>query len=340
MTKPRIKSGRGNSTAGFTLIELLCVVAVISILISLLLPAIQSSREQARRMQCVNNLYQLSLAIHNYAAAHRVFPPGSVDEAGPIDNLPSGYRIGWSVQILPFMERGNLWNQFNFRQGVFDVANLTAERPTINSFLCPSDGRVNSQGIGNTNYAGCHHDAETPIDDDDNGVLYLNSKTTLDDVTDGPAFTILVGEFRRNNPSLSWAMGTRATLRNTGHLPNSLEAVYEPPPVELVDDEDMPEMSSEETPETNGPEKEMNGTENPPGMSGAGEMTVEGEEELSDEDDLALWYVGGFSSDHPGGSNFLFCDGSVRFIKQKIEFSIFNALGNRADGSLIGDDQF
>src|SRR5271168_763313 len=98
---------------GFTLIELLTVVAIIAVLITLLLPAVQSAREAARRTQCHNNLLQLGIAVGNYASTHEVLPPGVVNEKRPIQNIPQGYQFGWTVQILPFLEQGNLYRRFD-----------------------------------------------------------------------------------------------------------------------------------------------------------------------------------------------------------------------------------
>src|SRR5689334_12018810 len=93
---------------GFTLIELLVVIAIIAVLIALLLPAVQAAREAARRVQCVNNLMQLSVAVQNYESAHEVLPPGVINPTGPIQNSAKGYHVGWMVQILPFIEQKNV----------------------------------------------------------------------------------------------------------------------------------------------------------------------------------------------------------------------------------------
>src|SRR5439155_19916447 len=89
---------------------------------------------------------------------------------------------------------------------------------------CPCSPRPSGQ----MNYAGCHHAVEAPIDADNHGVLYLNSRVAYDDITDGPAYTIMVGEVR-NGPSLGWASGTRATLRNTGTRINELDPTFRNP---------------------------------------------------------------------------------------------------------------
>ena len=181
----------------FTLIELLIVIAIIAVLIALLLPAIQASREHARRAQCVNNLLQLGLALGNYASTHSVLPPGVVNATGPIANLPNGYHHGWTVQILPFIGQNNIYTHINVNEGVYADSNMTVRGVRVATFLCPSDGRWSS---GMISYAGCHHDVEAAIAADNHGVLYLNSHVRFDDITDGPAQTILLGELRQGPP--------------------------------------------------------------------------------------------------------------------------------------------
>ncbi len=195
---------------GFTMLELLTVVAIIAVLIALLLPAVQSAREAARRTQCHNNLLQLGIALGNYVSTHEVLPPGVVNDKGPIQNVPQGYHFSWTVQILPFLEQRILYREFDFRLGVYEGRNATVQVGRLSVLSCPSDWSLST-----TSYMGCHHDVEAPIDSDNHGVLYLNSHVAYDDITDGRAYTILVGEAQAG-PSLSWASGTRATLRNTG----------------------------------------------------------------------------------------------------------------------------
>src|SRR5882672_5548182 len=125
--------------SGFTMIELLVVVAVIGTLIALLLPAIQSSREMARRVQCTNKVLQLGIALGNYVSAHQVLPPGVVNDKGPVTNLPQGYHYSWVVQILPFIEQGNVYRRFEFAESVYGPSNQTARNSSIDTFLCSSD---------------------------------------------------------------------------------------------------------------------------------------------------------------------------------------------------------
>src|SRR3954452_24846304 len=114
----RPRKDRCDRTA-FTVIELLMVIAVIAILIALLLPAIQSTRELARRAHCTNNLLQIATALSGYYSAHGVFPPGVVNDKGPITNVPVGYHFGWAVQMLPFFDQSAISHQFNFSESVY-----------------------------------------------------------------------------------------------------------------------------------------------------------------------------------------------------------------------------
>ncbi len=202
---------------GFTLIELLVVIAIIAVLIALLLPAVQQAREAARRTQCKNNLMQIGIALHNYEMRHECLPPGSVDPNRPIRNEAKGYHVGWIVQVLPDLDCSNVFQRFNFSVGVYDKANDGPRAVSISWLVCPSNAAARGQGMGTTTYAGCHHDAESPIDIDNNGILFLNSSIRYRDIRDGSSNTIFVGEHADVDP-LGWASGTRSTLRNTSSI--------------------------------------------------------------------------------------------------------------------------
>ena len=289
--------------AGFTMIELLTVVGLIAVLIALLLPAVQSAREAARRTQCLNNLLQLGVALGNYASTHHVLPPGVVEPRGPILNVPRGYHMGWAVQILPFLEQ----------QEPISARRLPARRLRRRELhgarhASPACSCAPRAGSAATNYSGCHHDVEAPIDADNHGVLYLNSHIAYDDITDGPAYTILLGE-STNSTMLGWASGTRDTLRNTGSPINA------PDPT---------------VPATRRPFVDPEPRRAPRRVRDPGQRA-----------ESSRWLTSAASAAGTAlGANFLFCDGSVRFLKKSIDREVFRRLGHRADGEIIDGDQY
>jgi prepilin-type N-terminal cleavage/methylation domain-containing protein/prepilin-type processing-associated H-X9-DG protein len=215
---------------GFTLIELLVVIAIIAVLIALLLPAVQQAREAARRTQCKNNVMQISLALLNYDMAHNTLPPGSVNPDGPIKSVPNGYHMSWIVQTLPFVDQRNVYRHIDFSVSVYDQKNTPATSMHLAVLRCPSDPYGGAGRQSHSNYAGCHHDSEAPIDVDNNGVLFLNSRIRNEDIGDGTSLTLLIGERRGEMDDLGWGSGTRATLRNTGATPNFTTVIPGPNP--------------------------------------------------------------------------------------------------------------
>jgi prepilin-type N-terminal cleavage/methylation domain-containing protein/prepilin-type processing-associated H-X9-DG protein len=301
----------GPGPRAFTLIELLVVIAIISVLIALLLPAVQAAREAARRAQCCNNLMQVGIALANYESAHEMFPPGVVNPTGPILDQPKGYHFGWLVQILPYCEMRNIYNHFNYHVGLYETQNFTNRTNLIRGFLCPSDPGPNRgpSGAAMNNYAGSHNDREAAINSNNNGVFFLNSTVRFEDITDGSSQTIFVGEKLNDGFGEGWASGTRATLRNTGMVINATG-------------------TKSKTGFATDPDEDETAPAKPAGAAaGAGAG-----------DDLS--FVGSYASRHPGGGNFSFGDGSVRFLKSSIAPSVFRLLANRADGEVISSDKF
>ena len=125
---------------GFTLIELLVVIAIIAVLIALLLPAVQAAREAARRVQCVNNLKQMGLALHNYHDAVSIMPPGYIAASrfidGETDTAPGW---SWAAAILPQLDQAPLYASINVWLPVQSPTNTTAVTTLLNAYLCPSD---------------------------------------------------------------------------------------------------------------------------------------------------------------------------------------------------------
>lgn len=295
---------------GFTLIELLVVISIIAILIALLLPAVQQAREAARRTQCKNNLKQIGLALHNYHDVARAFPPGwiAVDDTGSPSAHEGTSGVGWAAMILPYLEQGNIYSQFNASLPLTDPANAAFLRNQIPGYKCPSDPQpefffIAEEGSGVTiaglpiaNYIGsfgteeldgCENaPGDLPVMADGtckgDGVFYHNSRVRLADITDGTTNTFLVGE-RKTVAKLNWfstwpgmiAEGEEAFQRVCGsadHPPNS--------PATHFDD---------------------------------------------------------FSSHHVGGSQFCLGDGSVRFISENIDRGVYQSLATIQGGEVVGE---
>jgi len=225
-------SRRAPPSHGFTLVELLVVIAIISVLIGLLLPAVQSAREAARRCSCTNNVAQLGLALHTYEFTHEAFPPGVTGDAGPIRNVAEGKHVGWIIRLLPFMEEQALERHFTPEDGVYAESNTTVREARIPWLTCPSSNTSAYRGsdgyprVAVSSYAGCHHDVEAPIDADNNGMLFLDSRIRFSDIADGSSHTLLIAERRGSEVDLGWASGTRATLRNTSPIPKRDPKVF------------------------------------------------------------------------------------------------------------------
>jgi prepilin-type N-terminal cleavage/methylation domain-containing protein/prepilin-type processing-associated H-X9-DG protein len=140
-----------NRDGGFTLVELLVVIAIIGILIALLLPAVQAAREAARRMQCGNNLRQIGLALHNYHQALGSFPPGGITE-GPCCSTKS--LVSWSISILPYLELETLYDEYVMTAYNEDPENAKVREAKVPVYCCPSEQGTDNLAIPESGPAG------------------------------------------------------------------------------------------------------------------------------------------------------------------------------------------
>jgi prepilin-type N-terminal cleavage/methylation domain-containing protein len=251
----RHQQGRRAQRA-FTLVELLVVIAIIGILVALLLPAVQSAREAARRMQCQNNLKQLGLGLHNYHDVCGQFPYGSTWPVESQIETKNNGNLGpnWVIAVLPYVEQQNLYNLFDFKQPISHTNNSVARGMQLSFMLCPSDpngrrpfkGSAMSSMTGNLgdNWArGCygangslsllrtgsdinHGATESSGGWQSNrrrGVMGANVSLNIGQITDGTSNTLLVGEIRAGVVDFDargvWAMSGGCPSGLWGHGP-------------------------------------------------------------------------------------------------------------------------
>lgn len=184
---------RQTATRGFTLIELLVVVAIIAVLIALLLPAVQQVRESARRMQCLNNLHQMGVAMHNYHSTHNCLPPGGLE---PRPVWPNGKQFAWSAYLLPYLDQANVANGINFDYAFDHPINATVAATPLSVYLCPSTPRQSklTDGMGATDYGGIFGERILTTNNPPRGVMVYGQAIRFRDITDGTSTTLAISE--------------------------------------------------------------------------------------------------------------------------------------------------
>ncbi len=343
-------ASRRTSSRGFTLIELLVVIAIIAVLIALLLPAVQAAREAARRAQCVNNLKQLGLACHNYDAANGTFPMGSymmLPPGNPAATPCSGYHEhSLLIRLLPFYEQAPLYNAFNANVHFVFPQNSTVQITGVTALWCPSDPAISqlnmadfSWGMRFTSYKG-------------NAGTWFSPGRYADPNCGNYNFST---QMSQANGIFYFYSGTRIAAISDGTSNTILMGEWAYGKLSTGDQACWGWWNSGNYSDTMFTVSYPINPFNKVSDLGTGQGI---------NSDL---YTSAASSFHPGGANFSFCDGSVRFLKDSIQsaqfnpttsfasnimpgpgntytvisqLSVYQALGTRAGGEVISSDQY
>lgn len=331
-----ITANRDAPTRGFTLVELLVVIAIIGVLVALLLPAVQSAREAARRTQCSSHLRQVGLAMQNYHAARQCFPIGLIVSSPTV----LGLEHTAFAQLLPYLEEQSVHDVYNFAVRANGSGNLLGTRATISTYQCPSDdasGRafyhsINNQYWSRSNYAvnfgtntlmkdssgGFYWSGPAPkIDFFTDGAFQMYRARKLKEFTDGTSTTALASEVISGKEDLypgpinfdarglwAWAdAGAFAYTHKNSPLSSAGDAMWD---------------GSSATREcTNAPELDM------PCEYGNGNSYDK--------------YHAAARSRHAGGVHVTFGDGHVKFVGDAIDLKLWKNLGAIADGNSVSD---
>ena len=306
---------------GFTLIELLVVIAIIAVLVSLLLPAVQQAREAARRSQCKNNLKQIGLALHNYHDVYKGFPFAQVDSTNSFSAMS---------QLLPYLDQGNVYNLINFSVPYNNSANDVPRSTELNALRCPSDlvNPLTASG-GATNYMankGSNVIWQDPTGPNvgmpaQNGVMFYQSYVRIGDITDGTSNTAAFSE--------------RILADGNNSIVSPVADVFFSPAAPTTADDavticnavDITNLANQfplymGAPWMHGQHTYMH--TNVPNSRSCGFFTV-------------LRASMPPSSRHTGGVHMLLCDGSVRFVNENINLTLWRGIGTRNGGEVVGE---
>ncbi len=348
---------------GFTLIELLVVIAIIAVLIALLLPAVQAAREAARRSQCVNNLKQFGIAVHNYHGVLNSLPPGQLEGNDWMD-------FSAHTMLLPYLEQAPLYNGINFadvfasgqNQGAYWMStwNQTVFQTKLLVFLCPSDIDRLTNPQGHNNYAACSGSSPASCSEIDpyngpfigpgTGVGYglSNGYTAAQvyafpDITDGLSNTACFSEKVKGltDNTVQDIMRPISTVFDLqlGSMNKNIPSDYYAGCTALNPLTASPETGQGFSTDPNGigclwnsgypPQTRYTHVMPPNTWScdyGQGGSSIRGAHTAS--------------SRHPGGVNVLVCDGSVRFVKSTINISAWWAFGTKGNNDVVSGSSF
>ena len=336
---------------GFTLIELLVVIAIIGVLIALLLPAVQSAREAARRAQCTNNLKQVGLALHNYESTNGSLPLGQ----GP---TPTGFWNGWGAhaRLLPFLEQQPLYTAINFdlpRGSSWNsLENITAQRTIVAAYLCPSDEDALTNAEGHNNYY--MNTGSLPA-------MSTNTPTGLfggiSSAFDPTLYTSKLVKFSAIRDGLSNTAAFSERIKGIGRY-NRDQVDGRRPSATIWDIDALDSISPTDPTQVENfylacAQADITGAM-PAGHFAQGTYWHLGSSYCARYNHVgppnSRACIRGFNSDHngnhaassfhPGGVNTLLADGSVKFIKDTIDRGVWRAIGTKAGGEVISSDAY
>jgi prepilin-type N-terminal cleavage/methylation domain-containing protein/prepilin-type processing-associated H-X9-DG protein len=355
---------------GFTLIELLVVIAIIAVLIALLLPAVQSAREAARRAQCVNNLKQLGLAVHNYHSTYNVLPAegmflgpayGTTPGAGP----GWGWNASWVVSLLPNLEQSPLYNSYNFKDGADQATNTTVGYNAIASLLCPSES-MKQRPDGNWAPTSYHANHGGPgVVSNWSGTIVQNFTNNpaawwgadsqmaffgFESVTDGTSNTALISEMLIGIPGNPQVTVSSANAKRA-IFPASYAGAYNATNGQgaltaLGVCKGLPGTTLSDGSYLTGAHWSLSYPWHTCNVAYTHFNTPNGLSCHSPSDTCCNNVWGGTSamitanSNHSGGVNVCFTDGSVRFVKDSISPQTWWAIGTKSMGEVVSADSF
>ncbi len=324
---------------GFTLIELLVVIAIIAVLIALLLPAVQAAREAARRSQCVNNLKQLSLAVMNYESTNGALPPNCNYSTATTNDFAMKPRL------LPFLEQPAMFNALNMSLSYASPnnANYSVRCTVVNTLLCPSDGNIPlaTMALGSLNLQKGYTSYPNNIGNYptlSNGAMFdgpaymmganYGPTVTLASITDGTSMTAIFSEFVRGRDE-TISNGKWQIYKSTDPSSNTL-TLYQ-----LAQD-----CQAVKTGPNNG-QKGGDWLDDNGGKGGGYSHIMTPNKRACGFSNSVISKTNTMvnaSSNHPGGVNVGFLDGSVRFIKDSINQVTWWAIATKAGGEVVSAD--